>query len=190
MRNVAEHKNAVQSSTLFYKNFTWSADKAVDGNKDGRSSPDTSKTCSATLYANGDHTWEVDITYPVHVNSITVYGRSYGDQLSGFQLFIGNVSNSWSSGRLLNVISSADNIHTFQANYSLVRFISVVRRNKEILLLCEIEVNGECPDGAYSESCNQTCGICYGGQPCNKSTGECLEGCNKGWSGIHCDQGS
>ncbi|KAK3610923.1 hypothetical protein CHS0354_031572 [Potamilus streckersoni] len=190
MRNFAEHKNAVQSSTLVYSNFTWSADKAVDGNKDGRSSPETSKTCSATNASmNGNHTWEVDITYPVLVNSITVYGRSYGDQLSGFQLFIGNVNNSWLSGRLLNATTAADNIHTFQANFSLVRFISVIRRNKEILTLCEVEVNGECEKGTYGYGCNETCGACLNGNDsCSKTNGQCKHGCEEGWRDGTCKQ--
>ncbi|KAL3879956.1 hypothetical protein ACJMK2_032232, partial [Sinanodonta woodiana] len=76
--NFALHKYAVQSTTLEYNNFNWTADKAVDGNYDG-SNPDNSRTCSSTMvtfnvWAN--HTWEVDIGPPIIVKTITVYGRT------------------------------------------------------------------------------------------------------------------
>ncbi|KAL3879932.1 hypothetical protein ACJMK2_032208, partial [Sinanodonta woodiana] len=75
--NFALNKYATQSTTLNYRNFNWTADKAVDGNSDG-SNPDISRTCSATsvteTYSN--HTWEVDIGFQIIVKTITVYGRT------------------------------------------------------------------------------------------------------------------
>ncbi|KAL3879938.1 hypothetical protein ACJMK2_032214 [Sinanodonta woodiana] len=74
--NFALHKSANQSTTLTYNGFNWTADKAVDGNRDG-SVPDMSRTCSATIQIfNVNHTWEVDIGFPIIVQTITVYGRT------------------------------------------------------------------------------------------------------------------
>ena len=36
----------------------------------------------------------------------------------------------------------------------------------------------ECQDGFYGITCNVTCGNCNDGQPCDKDTGECMNGCD------------
>ncbi|KAK3591417.1 hypothetical protein CHS0354_005344 [Potamilus streckersoni] len=102
IRNFALNKFAHQSSTIVFNGFKWTADKAVDGNTTG-SNPEQSRTCSATHNSLGNHTWEVDIGFQIMVMTITVYGRvndvSIPDyQLSGFQVFVGNSSNPWTSG--------------------------------------------------------------------------------------------
>ncbi|KAL3879721.1 hypothetical protein ACJMK2_032007 [Sinanodonta woodiana] len=78
--NFALHKSAVQSTTLYYKNFYWTANMAVDGNSNG-SDPDNSMTCSATTHSGSvkvNHTWEVDIGQQIILKTITVYGRNDG----------------------------------------------------------------------------------------------------------------
>ena len=74
--NFALKKSTVQSTTLLWI-FNWTADKAVDGNSDGRD-PDYSGTCSATdnTKSSVNHTWEVDIGFQIIVKTITVYGRT------------------------------------------------------------------------------------------------------------------
>ncbi|KAL3879943.1 hypothetical protein ACJMK2_032219 [Sinanodonta woodiana] len=80
MVNFALHKSAIQSTTEFWNNFEWTADKAVDGNSDG-SYPDNSRTCSSTMNKGVpwvNHTWEVNITRAILVKTVTVYGRTDG----------------------------------------------------------------------------------------------------------------
>lgn len=47
----------------------------------------------------------------------------------------------------------------------------------------------ECIDGRYGPSCQQQCGKCFMGDPCDKTNGMCISGCNPGWSGATCDTG-
>ncbi|KAL3880675.1 hypothetical protein ACJMK2_032897 [Sinanodonta woodiana] len=107
--------------------------------------------------------------------------------LRGFLLYIGNESSPWINNLPVKESPLGTNTHSFKLNNTVARFISVIRQNKDILTICEVEVHGECLDGVYSEFCNITCGYCYKGLPCKKDTGECLEGCDPGWIGQLCD---
>ncbi|KAL3880848.1 hypothetical protein ACJMK2_033054 [Sinanodonta woodiana] len=188
-RNFAINKRAHQSSTLFYYGFNWTADKAVDGDTTG-GPPEISRTCSATVQKIGNHTWEVDIGFQIIVKNIVVHGRTdQGNepQLRGFQLYIGNDSSPWINNFPVKESSLGTNTHSFQLNNTVARFISVIRRNEDILTICEVEVLGDCLDGVYSEFCNNTCGYCYNGSLCKKDTGECIKGCDLGWRGLLCD---
>ncbi|KAK3591415.1 hypothetical protein CHS0354_005342 [Potamilus streckersoni] len=187
IRNFALNKFAHQSSTVFYNGFQWTADKAVDGNDNG-SNPAISRTCSATNLSLGNHTWEVDIGFQIMVKSIIVYGRTTeDDQLSGFQVFVGNNSNPWTSDPPVTKQQSSNHKHVFASINSACRFVSVVRWNQAILTLCEVVVEGECLDGVFSEFCNLTCGKCNEGRPCDKDSGTCPSGCDRGWKGTRCD---
>ncbi|KAK3591421.1 hypothetical protein CHS0354_005348 [Potamilus streckersoni] len=185
-RNFALNKFAYQSSTINYKGFNWNAERAVDGNNDG-SNPENSSTCSATNVSLGNHTWEVDIGFQIMVKNITVYGRTDVDQLSGFQVFVGNNSSSWRFNQPLTAQNSSNFTAVFSSINAPARFVSVARLNRTILTLCEVTVEGECSDGAYSEFCNLTCGRCNQSRPCDKDTGACLHGCDRGWKGLLCD---
>ncbi|KAL3879337.1 hypothetical protein ACJMK2_031637 [Sinanodonta woodiana] len=188
LQNFALRKTAYQSSTENYNNFAWTADKAVDGNTDGRN-PDTSRTCSETDIRMGNHTWEVDIGFMFIVKNVVIYERSDGqDQLSGFLVILGNHSNPWRNNPKLRRRKSTLYKHICFADDFVARFVSVIRPNKDTMTLCEVEVYGECLDGTYSEFCNRTCGKCSSGDPCNKDTGECLRGCKPGWTGLLCDK--
>ena len=45
----------------------------------------------------------------------------------------------------------------------------------------------ECDDFHYGFNCNETCNVnCKG---CNRTTGECQNGCNPGWTGNRCREG-
>ncbi|KAL3880528.1 hypothetical protein ACJMK2_032762 [Sinanodonta woodiana] len=187
--NFALNKSASQSSTLNYKDFQWTADKAVDGNTSGEN-PDASKTCSATNNYLGNHTWEVDIGFLIIVKTITVYTRNdTDDQHSGFKVFIGNTTRSWTGNQPFTEIQTTNTKYRFRSNDSLARFVSVIRENKEIMTICEVIVDGECPKGKFGDVCNETCGHClYGNVSCNSSTGQCTEGCQNGWSGEKCKE--
>ncbi|KAL3835848.1 hypothetical protein ACJMK2_021309 [Sinanodonta woodiana] len=186
-RNFALNKFAYQSSTIYFNGFNWTAGKAVDGNNDG-SRPDNSSTCSATTNTLGNHTWEVDIGFQIMVKNITVYGRTDNvDQLSGFQLFVGNISSPWKLNQPLTGQSPTNFTTVFSFINVPARFVSVTRFNRTILTLCEVTVEGDCLDGVYSEFCNLTCGRCNQSRSCDMDTGACLHGCDKGWMGLRCD---
>lgn len=38
-------------------------------------------------------------------------------------------------------------------------------------------------------NCEEDCGKCKGGKPCNQATGGCVGGCDPGYHGQKCDQG-
>lgn len=47
----------------------------------------------------------------------------------------------------------------------------------------------ECSSGTYGINCRETCSTnCNTPQSCNRTTGECIGGCQPGWKGLHCDQ--
>lgn len=47
----------------------------------------------------------------------------------------------------------------------------------------------KCSSGTYGINCKETCSInCDVSKNCNRTTGECLGGCQPGWKGFHCDQ--
>ncbi|KAK3594319.1 hypothetical protein CHS0354_028699 [Potamilus streckersoni] len=190
LKNFAVNKLANQSSTLNYSSFLWTADKAVDGNITGER-PEVSKTCSATNHLLDNHTWEVDIGFLIVVKTIIVHERSdKQDQLSGFKVFIGNTTKSWTMNQHLVKVQQTNASHTFRVNGSLARFVSVIRQNSNILTICEVIVDGECQKGTFGDVCNETCGNCLNGSlSCNSITGQCIDGCERGWSGITCKEG-
>ncbi|KAK3594320.1 hypothetical protein CHS0354_028702 [Potamilus streckersoni] len=190
LRNFAFNKSAKQSSTLVWNNFNWTADKAVDGNTNG-SNPDESKTCSATTDMWGNHTWEVDIGFLIIVKTIIVYKRSDGnDQISGFEVFIGNNTRPWTVNQPLVDVKLSTTEYQFRANDSLARFVSVIRNNSKILTICEVVVDGECQKGIFGDVCNETCGNClYGNNTCNSTNGQCIGGCQAGWRDAMCKEG-
>ncbi|KAL3879302.1 hypothetical protein ACJMK2_031603 [Sinanodonta woodiana] len=190
LRNFALNKSAYQSSTLYFRAFNWTADKAVDGNTDGRY-PGTSRTCSKTEKGIRNQSWEVDIGFLLIVNHVVIYDRSDGmDELSGFQVCIGNHSNQRNTSKPLLKKQLSQFRYRCIADNFVARFVSVIRPGKRTISLCEVEVYGECLDGMYSEFCNRTCGQCTNREPCDKDTGECHSGCEPGWTGVLCDKDS
>ncbi|KAL3879728.1 hypothetical protein ACJMK2_032014, partial [Sinanodonta woodiana] len=141
--NFAQEKLAVQS-TIFNYPFNWTADKAVDGNSDGRD-PDNSMACSATAVnkSMANHTWEVDIGFQIIVKTITVYGRTdkYFEQLRGFKLYIGNVSRPWIYNQEIPSTSSSNTIYVFKPKDAIASVISL-KKEGEILVICEVTVEG------------------------------------------------
>ncbi|KAL3879734.1 hypothetical protein ACJMK2_032020, partial [Sinanodonta woodiana] len=188
--NFALNKHAVQSTTLQWT-FNWTADKAVDGNISDIN-PDISRTCSSTEQntSSVNNTWEVDIGFQIIVKTITVYGRTdkYYDQLSGFKLYIGNISGPWAYNQEIPSNSSNDTIYVFKPNDAIASVISLKKVGK-ILVICEVTVEGECLGRNFSQFCNLTCGACYAHQPCNQDNGTCPLGCDQGWKGTFCKEG-
>ncbi|XP_052795717.1 receptor-type tyrosine-protein phosphatase kappa-like isoform X2 [Mya arenaria] len=46
----------------------------------------------------------------------------------------------------------------------------------------------ECDNGTYGAGCIRNCSNCFNGEPCEKSTGVCINACSAGWQGEMCDR--
>lgn len=52
-------------------------------------------------------------------------------------------------------------------------------------------ISSECIKGWYGIKCLQQCsGYCKDNITCDHVTGQCEEGCDKGWTGSLCDKGT
>ena len=71
---MALNKPARQFKDLFWENFTWTADKAVDGCVD-RDFPDLSQCCSCNVGGGNESFWIVDLEEQFSVVSVVAYGR-------------------------------------------------------------------------------------------------------------------
>lgn len=57
------------------------------------------------------------------------------------------------------------------------------------VLIKEIFYIVECSSGTYDINCKETCSVnCNIPQSCDRTTGECIGGCQPGCKGFHCDQ--
>ena len=48
----------------------------------------------------------------------------------------------------------------------------------------------ECLPGKFGRECNESCGVCAGGEPCHHTNGTCLTGCEDGYLGPKCIEGT
>ena len=48
----------------------------------------------------------------------------------------------------------------------------------------------ECSPGKFGHDCNESCGVCAGGEPCHHTNGTCLNGCEDGYFGPKCIEGT
>ena len=48
----------------------------------------------------------------------------------------------------------------------------------------------ECSPGKFGYECNESCGVCAGGEPCHHTNGTCLNGCEDGFLGPKCIEGT
>lgn len=46
-----------------------------------------------------------------------------------------------------------------------------------------------CPNTSYGAECKSTCGHCRDGVPCHHVTGQCMTGCEPGYTGQNCNNG-
>ena len=75
--NVARGKTASQHADLFWNNFTWTADKAVDGCVT-QADPDSSGCCSCNAGSGHNSYWKVNLGEKYSVINVTVIGRELG----------------------------------------------------------------------------------------------------------------
>ena len=57
------------------------------------------------------------------------------------------------------------------------------------VFVCKLYLS-ECDAGFYGDSCASVCGRCKSGTACNHVTGTCYGGCETGYTGDMCLQGS
>ena len=48
----------------------------------------------------------------------------------------------------------------------------------------------ECADKKYGPFCSKNCGFCLNTAQCHHVSGECLNGCDKGYQGLDCKTGT
>lgn len=48
----------------------------------------------------------------------------------------------------------------------------------------------ECDEGTFGQNCSSVCGHCLDKKQCNNINGTCPNGCDSGYQGSHCTEGS
>ena len=48
----------------------------------------------------------------------------------------------------------------------------------------------ECDGGMFGQHCNQSCGKCVNNEQCHHINGSCLNGCDSGYHGTYCTEGT
>ena len=51
-------------------------------------------------------------------------------------------------------------------------------------------ITTECDGGMFGNHCNKTCGKCLNNEQCHHINGSCLNGCESGYQGINCTEGT
>ncbi|ROL29806.1 Fucolectin-1 [Anabarilius grahami] len=145
---------ATQSSTL----ASWSAEKAVDGNKNIWTS------CSSTGYTTNPF-WRLDLLKIYRVHRVVVTNRidCCPGQISGAEIRVGNsLKNDGNDNPICTVISSIPTgaSYTFSCGGMVGRYVNLIIPGKQkVLTLCEVEVYGTAKISPYNRgsvfSCHQ-----------------------------------
>ncbi|KAH9490869.1 hypothetical protein Btru_033713 [Bulinus truncatus] len=155
-RNVALRQTAVQTSTF----LTSEASLAVDGNSNSSFSQGT---CTHTDITDTNPSWTLTLDSVKSVQRFVLYNR--GDccsfQLKNFKLETLDVNNTilWTY-RDTRGTMMVYTVSTSQRNDVFKIRISPVKQFIEsffVLMLCEVEVYGECAAGMWDLQCNGTC---------------------------------
>ena len=54
----------------------------------------------------------------------------------------------------------------------------------------DFEFSTECDSNTFGEDCGEECGSCVDSEQCHHINGTCLNGCERGFQGIECNQGN
>lgn len=52
-----------------------------------------------------------------------------------------------------------------------------------------ITIHLACTGGMYGSNCSVICGNCFESQQCHHINGTCMNGCSRGYQGVHCTEG-
>ncbi|XP_067663192.1 uncharacterized protein [Haliotis asinina] len=210
--NVAYRRTA-SSPTNLYRN-SWSADKAVDGNRD-------QNVYNGSCFNAADNTWalwtvdlgkqyriyDVKIYQPSHLCSLGLFGETCNefchcakdtcDHVSG--LCPGDCRPGWQGDRC-DTECDADRYGVNCANSCTGRKCSDVNSTcNRYTGSCDrgclpgwtgVDCSQECTNGSYGLNCSLTCSErkCAGVSPCHHVNGTCIFGCVSGWMEGDCNK--
>ncbi|XP_059169890.1 uncharacterized protein LOC131951592 [Physella acuta] len=193
-RNVALKQVAELSSKLDEKSV---AGNAVDGNTEGSYH---SGSCVHTKEGDPKPSLLVKFAVPAIVDRIVIYNRvdCCQDRLKGFHLQTWTVAGT-ADIDYTDSIPYAQNIYNVVApkNRKVITQISLTSQDKKnglFLSICELQVYGDtfCPPKLFGAECQFHCNCADVNESCDVSTGLCLSGCARGFSGegcVSCQQG-
>ncbi|XP_046558972.1 multiple epidermal growth factor-like domains protein 10 isoform X3 [Haliotis rubra] len=177
--NVA-YKRTASSPTRLYSD-SWSADKAVDGNRD-------QDVYRGSCFNAADATWglwKVDLGKQYRIHDVKIYQPSqFPGRIRSCVLYLSNTS---SSTGLPCYAFPSDTPENSNGVYSATcdgigRYFSI--SNATFLSLCEVEIY-VCSRGLFGETCNEFCHCAK--KACDHVSGFCPGDCRPGWQGDRCD---
>ncbi|XP_029107705.1 deleted in malignant brain tumors 1 protein-like [Scleropages formosus] len=144
-KNVALKGTATQSSQ--YDSYG-AAGNAIDGNRN------TKYTDGSCTHTNQDSKpwWRLDLQDVFTVTSVTITNRGdcCSERIDGAEIRVGNsLDDNGNQNPLCAVVPSIaeGQSSSFQCNWTMGRYVSVVLPKPGILTLCEVEVNGHDSSG-------------------------------------------
>ncbi|XP_048243463.1 multiple epidermal growth factor-like domains protein 10 isoform X2 [Haliotis rufescens] len=177
--NVAFKKPAATLGALY--NAHWSADKAVDGNRD----QDVFHNSCFHSAAKFPSVWTVDLGQEYRVHDVRIYNRvNYVSRLR--EAFL-SLSNTNSTSNITCYVFPPDTPETSNSVYDVScegrgRFLTITQ-NTSFLNLCEVETY-VCSHWYFGD-CHRVC-HCLN-RPCDPVSGVCPGDCRPGWQGDRCD---
>ena len=149
--NVAQGKNAQQSSTISAGGITGSASKAIDGNTNGNffTSPAQNSSVAATQNESQPY-WQVDLQSNHFIETIRVFNRTDGSSRAN-NIYVLVSDQPFNSSSLSNARSQADYEFFISGNVGTPsiatpnlagRYIRIQMQGQGFLTLAEVEVMG------------------------------------------------
>ncbi|XP_060566091.1 receptor-type tyrosine-protein phosphatase epsilon-like isoform X2 [Ruditapes philippinarum] len=192
-RHLSFNKQTLPKETLHWEGF-WNSSYAVDGRqmRQGENQDvESERTCMATKQTKSKttHQWSVNLDTEYLIQGIHFFGR-YGQlaQSMSYEIYVhGNYTLSHEP--VFTDIPAGNHIGDYNpksVNFTNPVFgleIQVQRRNARILVICELEVFGECPLGKCGWDCEKVCMCKSQTTGFAKIEGWCPYGCKGRWSG-------
>ncbi|XP_071087460.1 uncharacterized protein [Haliotis cracherodii] len=183
--NVAYSKTATSSATDYARNG-WTADKAVDGNRD---QDVLHNSCFHSHSTAPNPTWTVDLGQPYRIHDVRIYNRA--DYIHLIRTAVLSLSNFSSPTPGVTCYTfPPDAPQTPDSVYDMTcdgtgRYFTITHGTG--LNLCEVEIYG-CSNDSYGQNCSHSCTDrkCAGDSPCDHIRGTCVSGCAPGWMGEDC----
>ncbi|XP_048243464.1 receptor-type tyrosine-protein phosphatase kappa-like [Haliotis rufescens] len=184
--NVAYNKTATSSATD-YASRGWTADKAVDGNRD---QDVFHNSCFHSHSKVPQANWTVHLGQLYRIHDIRIYHRTHYIEL--IRTAVLSLSNSSSSTPGVTCYTfPIDTVETSKSVYDVTcdgtgRYFTI--RHSTLLNLCEVEIY-VCSIGSYGQNCSScTDRKCAGDSPCDQARGTCVSGCEPGWMSEDCTE--
>ncbi|XP_046553393.1 multiple epidermal growth factor-like domains protein 10 [Haliotis rubra] len=179
--NVAYGKQVSGSGD--YSN-SWTAKKAVDGNRD---QDVTHGSCYHSYYY--PTFWWVDLAAEYRIHSVRIYNRAgYPHRLANCSISVGPDSNSetvcytFPSNRK-DIPDVIDLTCNGIGNFFIIRNPGNAPSQDDTLNICEVEIY-VCSKGTFGAYCSEFC-HCLN-STCDHATGKCPGDCSPGWMGNTC----